>query len=256
MPDETENNKFELHFSRHILLDQLDVKGVKKIQSSRVLVIGAGGLGCPAVQYLASSGIGTLQWVDPDVVDESNLLRQILFAPDDVGKKKILAAKSHLERVSPKLTLILEPVEAHSKNLPDWIKAADIVLECTDRFKTKQLVNQLCVKIQRPLVIGSAIQWVGQLLVVEPRLIQEACYACIFDPEENIIDAACGAYGVFSPAVGTIGVLQANEALKIMAGIHANVGKLLLFDALKLDFNMISIKKRKNCPVCNQKIKF
>jgi molybdopterin/thiamine biosynthesis adenylyltransferase len=110
----------------------------------------------------------------------------------------------------------------------------------------------LCFQIKRPLIIGSAIQWNGQLQVVDPILENEACYACIFDPKENITDAACGAYGVFAPAVGTIGVLQANEALKIAAGIRANVGKLLLFDALNLGFDFIKIKKRKDCPVCKK----
>jgi molybdopterin/thiamine biosynthesis adenylyltransferase len=231
----------------------LDVQGVKKIHSSKVLIIGAGGLGCPAAQYLAASGINTLRWVDSDIIDASNLPRQVLFNPENVGKKKVLVGRDYLKKLSPDLIVYPEPVEAQAKNLPDWISAADIVLECSDQFQTKQLVNKLCVQINRPLIIGSAIQWNGQLQVIDPKLTKEACYACTFDPKEIVNDAACGAYGVFGPAVGTIGVLQANEALKIAAGFEANVGKLLLFDAIKLDFDTIMIKKRTDCSVCAKK---
>ena len=252
MQDEKKSNTFELRHSRHLLLDQLDVDGVKKIHNSKILIIGAGGLGCPAAQYLVSSGINSLQWVDPDIVSESNLPRQILFAPNKVGQKKVLAGMDHLKKMSPEITILPEPVKANSKNLPGWISAADAVLECSDQFKTKQLVNKLCVQFKRPLIIGSAIQWNGQLQVIDPKLINQACYACVFDPKDNVTDAACGAFGVFAPAVGTIGILQANEALKIAAGLKTSVGKLLLFDALNLDFNFIEINKRKDCPVCNK----
>ncbi len=251
MQDEFESNNFELRHSRHILLDQLDSKGVKKILSSRVLVIGAGGLGCPAVQYLASCGVGTVQWVDPDVVELSNLPRQILFGPNDVGKKKVLVGKDRLKKITPEIILLPEPVHAHSKNLPSWIRIADVVLECSDRFEIKQLVNKLCVQIKRPLVIASAIQWSGQLQVIDPRIEDKSCYACIFDPNEKIKNAACGAFGVFGPAVGTVGVLQASEAIKIIAGIEANVGKILLFDAQKLNFDTVKLNRRLNCPVCS-----
>lgn len=250
MPYEKDNNDFELRFSRHILLDQLDVECIRKIQSSSVLLIGAGGLGCPAAQYLAASGVKTLRWVDPDTIDETNLPRQILFGPTNIGKKKVSVGRDYLKKMSPTLDVFSEPVKADAKNLPDWISAADIVLECSDNFQTKQLVNKLCVQIRRPLVVAAAIQWNGQLQVIDTMLTQSACFACAFDPFETIDDAACGAYGIFAPVVGTIGVLQANEALKILAGIEANVGKLVLFDGLKLDFNVIKVKKREDCSVC------
>ena len=153
--------------------------------------------------------------------------------------------------MSPKLNVLSEPVHANAENLTEWISSADIVLECSDTFQTKQLVNRLCFQLHRPLVIAAAIQWSGQLQVVDPRLTQSACFACAFDPRDSIDDAACGAYGIFAPVVGAIGVLQASEALKILAGIEANVGKLLLFNGLKLEFNSIKVKKRKDCTVCD-----
>ena len=252
MPDVDELNDYELRHSRHILLDQLDADRVKKIQASNVLMIGAGGLGCPAAQYLVASGIKTLRWVDPDTIDESNLPRQVLFGPTDIGEKKVLVGRKYLKKISPEVNIFSEPVKADTENLPGWINAADIVVECSDAFKTKQLVNKLCVQIRRPLVMAAAIQWSGQLQVVDPKLTKEACFACAFDPFEIVDDAACGAYGIFAPVVGAIGILQASEALKIIAGIRANVGKLLLFDGLKLDFEIIKVKKKKDCQVCSK----
>ena len=246
-----ETNDFELRFSRHILLDHLDADSVKKIQASNVLMIGAGGLGCPAAQYLVASGIKSLRWVDPDTIDETNLPRQILFGPANIGEKKVLVGRENLKKISCDVDVISEPVKADAKNLPEWINAADIVLECSDTFQTKQLVNKLCVQIHRPLVTAGAIQWNGQLQVIDPNLTKTACFACTFDPLDIVDDNACGAYGIFAPVVGTIGVLQASEALKILAGIRANVGKLLLFNGLKLDFNIIKVKRRENCPVCS-----
>ena len=240
----------DIRYSRHILLDKLGSNGVEKIRGCKTLIVGAGGLGCPAAQYLASAGIHNIRLIDPDIVEESNLPRQILFGSNDIGIHKVDAVKRILKNKLPEINIITERTKADETNLPDFIENSDIVLDCSDKFETKQILNKVCFFKNRPLIIASAIEWTGQLQIIDSRQKNTACYACLFDPDEKVEDAPCGAYGVFSTAVGTIGLLQANEALKIASGITPSVGKMFLFDALEPSFDWVNINKRKNCPVC------
>ncbi|OUV98629.1 MAG: hypothetical protein CBD16_09790 [Betaproteobacteria bacterium TMED156] len=250
MIHDEESIETDLRHSRHILLSRLDEAGVKKIRASKILIIGAGGLGCPVAQYMAAAGVKLITWVDPDVVDGSNLPRQVLFGPQNIGEYKVIAGKNYLQRITNEQKINALTEAANKDNLRQWVIEADVVLDCTDQFKTKHLLNKTCYELKRTLVIASAIEWAGQLQVIDPNQAEAACYACIFDPDEKVKEAACGAYGVFSTAVGTMGLLQANEALKIVAGIKPETGRMFLFDSFKLRFDEIRINKRDNCPVC------
>lgn len=247
----------ELRLSRTLLLDELDESSGGRLLNARVLIIGAGGLGCPAAQALAAAGVGHLTWVDGDTVDGSNLGRQTLFGPGDVGRSKVEAGREALRRLNPHCEITALAHHADEASLPALLSGADVVLDCTDRFATRQLINRLCRQAQRPLVIGSVIRWSGQLLTVNPLTPEGGCYACLFDPamaesSEQPVDAACGAYGVFPTASATMGILQAHQALKLLLGLEAQPGELLLWDAKSLRWDRIRVARRVDCPVCRE----
>jgi len=237
-------------YSRQLLLTEMDDAAQARIRNARVLVIGAGGLGCPATLFLASAGVGHIRWVDADRVELSNLPRQILYGPADVGRLKVEAGADRLRTLSPLCEITTEAMHANAQNLPGWIASADLVLDCTDRFETRQTINRLCVAARKPLVIASVIQWSGQLLVVDPDWPEAGCYACLFSPETQGADAACGAFGVFSSAAGLMGTMQAHEALKRLAGIQKSAPQLHLFDAKGLQLQSIGLTRSASCPVC------
>lgn len=241
----------ELLFSRHLLLSDVSELSQAKIRSAEVLVVGAGGLGCPAALFLASAGVGRLRWVDGDKVELTNLPRQVLYGPDDVGRYKVDAGEALLRRLSPLCHLTPHQEHGTATNLPGWIESADLVLDCTDRFETRNLINKLCVQAEKPLIIASVIQWAGQLLRVDPDFPETGCYACLFPGDTDIADAACGAYGVFSTAAGLMGVMQANEALRKLAGLIQEEPQLYLFDAKMLSIERMKLRRRTNCPVCS-----
>tara|TARA_E500000178_G_scaffold348702_1_gene404259 strand:+ start:25201 stop:25953 length:753 start_codon:yes stop_codon:yes gene_type:complete len=240
-----------LRNSRHLLLNDFDEEKISSLVNSKVLIVGVGGLGCPAAQYLAASGISNFRLVDFDKVEESNLPRQILYGPLDVGKYKVEVGKRILKNINPAVNVIAETAKADSENLPYWIEWSDLVLDCTDGFQTKHLLNQLCVRQKIPLIIGSAIQWEGQLFVVHPKESEFACYECIFPISSGAEDASCGAFGVLSTAVGTIGIFQANETIKILTGTRVVKNQLILFDARSLSVQIIKVIKRSGCSVCD-----
>ena len=246
----------ELRLSRTLLLDELQEDAAASLIGARVLVIGAGGLGCPAAQALAAAGVGSLIWVDGDTVEGSNLGRQTLFGPGDVGRLKVIAGQTALRRLNPDCSIEAISQHADDQNLPPLLQRCDLVLDCTDRFATRQLINRLCHMAGRPLVIGSVIRWSGQLLVVRPEG-EGGCYACVFDPaiaasSESRVDAACGAYGVFPTASAIMGLTQAHQALKILLGLPSGEGELLLWDAKSLRWDRIALPRRPGCPVCGQ----
>jgi molybdopterin/thiamine biosynthesis adenylyltransferase len=191
-----------------------------------------------------------MRLVDPDVVSLSNLPRQVLFSPDDVGQSKAQVMAAKLQRLAPRLQIEGLAQRAGSENLGRWVSETDLVLDCTDQFATRQEINRFCVELGRPLVSASALQWSGQLLVVDPAQPGTGCYACLFDPSSQPQEAACGAYGVFSTAVGIMGVLQANEALKILLGKPPAVGCLRVFDAKETRLETLGFSRRAGCPVC------
>jgi len=241
--------------SRHALLEGFDHEGVEAVAQSRVLVIGAGGLGCPAVTYLITAGLGTLHWVDYDTVDRTNLARQTLFGPADIGHPKVLAGKQALLRLSPQSQIIADARKADAAFLDIAVPMAEVVLDCTDQWAIRQEINAACVKHRVPLVSAAAIQWSGQLLVFNPHHDHQACYACVFDPRATPEDAACGAYGVLGPMVGAMGCLQAAEALKVIVGksdaSRRPVPQLLsLLDMKTGRWQQLVINRNPDCPVC------
>ena len=238
-------------FSRQVLLADVDDTSMARLRAAEVLVVGAGGLGCPVALYLACGGVGRLRWADGDTVDLSNLPRQILFGPQSVGEPKVLAGRAALSALAPLCEVIAEVQHATPQNLPLWIEQAQVVVDCTDQFETRHLINRLCVAARKPLVIASVIQWSGQLLVVDPREASSGCYACLFDPDLGGTDAACGAFGVFSTAAGLMGLMQAHEALRLLMGLPVEAGEFRLFDAKRLQTDRVTIAKDPACRVCS-----
>ncbi len=239
-----------LRNSRHLLLNEFNEDSIKILLESRILIVGAGGLGCPAALYLATAGVKTIRWVDPDKVDISNLPRQILFSENDLNVPKVIVGKRILNKIVPAVDIDTIQEKADETNLTKLISGCNIVLDCTDRFKTRHLINKYCVQNNIPLVIGSATGWSGQLMVVNSSEKNTACYACVFEENTEFTDDPCGAFGIFSPLVGTVGLLQAGEAIKTLLQINQTTGKLLLLNGLSLNFNRINLTKNANCKIC------
>lgn len=245
------NDAALLRYSRHILLNELGIEGQAHLQQGRVLIIGMGGLGCPAAQYLASAGVGHLTLVDHDTVDATNLQRQILYRATDVGQPKAQVAGRALQPISPSshITPLVERVDA--ARLMQLVAESDVVLDCCDNFATRHAVNQACVTLRKPLVSGAAIKFSGQVTVFDLRQADAPCYHCLFPDGEDVEAERCGTMGVFAPLTGVVGTLQAAEALKLLAGIGQPLaGKLLLFDALQGEWQTIRYHQDPACPVC------
>ena len=245
------DEKTLLRNSRHLLLSEFNEDSIEFLLKSRILIVGAGGLGCPAALYLATAGVKNIRWVDPDKVDISNLPRQILFSENDLDVPKVIVGKRVLKKIVPTVDVDAIEEKADETNLSKLISGCNIVLDCTDRFKTRHLINKYCVKNKIPLVIGSAVGWSGQLMVVNSSEQNTACYACVFEENREFTDDPCGAFGIFSPLVGTVGLLQAGEAIKTLLKINQTTGKLLLLNALSLNFDRINLTKNTNCNVCS-----
>jgi molybdopterin-synthase adenylyltransferase len=246
-----------LRHSRHALLAGFDEEGVDAVRSARVLIIGSGGLGCPAATYLSACGVGTLHWVDGDVVDATNLARQTLFGPRDIGKPKVEQGAAALTRTNPEVRFITEVRFADAEFLNEAVALADVVLDCTDQWAIRQAINKACVAQRVALVSAAAIEWSGQLLVFNPNDHESACYACVFDPAHQPAEHACGAYGVLAPLVGAMGCLQAAEALKLIVGKQSgalqstSAQKLSLFDMKSGSVQQLVVKRNPRCSVCS-----
>ncbi len=240
-----------LRYSRHLLLDEFGVEAQQRLSSSHALIVGAGGLGCPAALYLAASGIGRLTIADGDQVDATNLQRQILYRDKSVGARKSGAARDALHEVNPEVEVIALDARLADQSLERAVSSADVVLDCTDNFATRHALNRACVKHRKPLVSGAAIRFDGQLAVFDQRRKDAPCYACLFPEDANAQDVACAVMGVFSPLTGTIGTLQAAEAIKVLCGIGTSLdGRLQLFDALNGEWRTVRVPKDAGCPVC------
>jgi molybdopterin/thiamine biosynthesis adenylyltransferase len=243
------NDKQLLRYSRQIMLPQLDVAGQQKLLDSTALLMGMGGLGSPVALYLAAAGVGHLILVDFDEVEISNLQRQILHSTNDIGKSKVDSAQQTLADLNPevKVTTINEKLE--SKDVINYCNQADIVIDGTDNFDTRFMINEACVKTGTPLVSGAAIRMEGQLSV----FINDGtgpCYRCLYR-EEGEEELRCSENGVLAPVVGVIGSMQAVEAIKILAGIGETLnGRLLVMDALHMEMRTLKLKKDPGCPVC------
>jgi molybdopterin/thiamine biosynthesis adenylyltransferase len=245
------NDEQLLRYSRHILLDEIGIEGQQKLLAARVLVIGAGGLGSPAALYLASAGVGHLTIVDDDDVDLTNLQRQIAHTTARVGQPKALSAKDSIAAINPqvRVTALIERVD--DARLAELAAASDVVLDCTDNFRTRHAVNRACVAARVPLVSGAVIRFDGQVSVFDPRDAAAPCYSCLFPQDQAFEDVACSTMGVFAPLVGVVGAMQAAEALKIVMGIGTSLaGRLLMLDGLRMEWTSIGVERAGGCPVC------
>jgi molybdopterin/thiamine biosynthesis adenylyltransferase len=240
-----------LRYSRHILLDELGVDAQARFAAAHALVVGAGGLGNPAAQFLASAGVGTITLVDADVVDLTNLQRQILFAMEDVGTPKVEAAARRVAAINPEIRVVRMVQRVGDTELAVLVAAADVVLDCTDNFATRHAINRACVAARKPLVSGAAIRFDGQLAVYDTRDAASPCYHCLFGVSDDLEETRCATMGVFAPLVGIVGATQAAEALKLLAGIGRSLaGRLLLIDALAMEWREVRVPRDPACPVC------
>ena len=238
-------------YSRHIILPEVGGKGQKKIREAKVLVIGAGGLGSPAALYLAAAGVGTLGLVDGDVVDLSNLQRQVLHTTDRVGTPKVESGGKLLSALNPDVDVQLFPEHINSSSIMPIISQYDIVLDGSDNFSTRFLVNDACFFGKKTLISGSIFRFEGQLTTIKPHE-GYPCYRCLYpEPPPAGLVPNCQEAGVLGVLAGTIGVLQANEAIKEILGLGETLAdKLLLYDALDLSFRKVSRPKAPDCPLC------
>lgn len=245
------NDQQLLRYSRHILLDALGIEGQERIINSRVLVVGAGGLGSPAALYLASAGVGTLVLADGDTVDATNLQRQILHTEDRVGQLKALSGQIALAAVNPETRVLPVTERLEGQALEAQVEAADLILDCTDNFATRHAINRACVKARKPLVSGAAVRFDGQVSVYDLSRPDSPCYHCLFPEGEDVEEMRCAVMGVFAPLTGIVGSLQASEALKLLAGIGDPLtGRLLLVEALTQTWRTVKFRKDPDCPVC------
>jgi molybdopterin/thiamine biosynthesis adenylyltransferase len=240
-----------LRYSRHILLDDIGIEGQDRIVAAHALVIGAGGLGSPVALYLGSAGVGRITLVDDDVVDVTNLQRQIAHTTARVGLPKVDSAREAILAINPHAVVDRVQARADAALLDHWVAQADVVLDCCDNFATRHAVNAACVKHRKPLVSGAAIRFDGQLSVFDARDAQAPCYACVFPPEFTFEETRCATMGVFAPLVGLIGSMQAAEALKLVCGMGSQLtGRLLMVDGRSMSFNDIRLPRNPACPVC------
>jgi adenylyltransferase/sulfurtransferase len=240
-----------LRYSRHILLPEIGIEGQQRLLDAHVLMIGAGGLGSPAALYLASAGIGTLTICDGDVVDLTNLQRQIVHREAAVGQPKAASARDTLLAINPRVNINAVQERVAGDRLAQLVAAADIVLDGSDNFATRHAVNRACVATRKPLVSGAGIRFDGQLAVFDLRSAQSPCYACLFPESAETEEMRCAVMGVFAPLVGIIGAMQAAETLKILCGAGESLnGRLLLLDALRMDVRTVKLQRDPGCAVC------
>ena len=240
-----------LRYSRHILLPEIGIDGQEKFRHAHALVIGAGGLGSPAALYLASAGVGTLTICDGDVVDLTNLQRQIVHRNDALGTSKAVSAQRTLAGINPEVSVRAINERVAGERLAGLVRDADVVLDCSDNFATRHALNRACVAQRKPLVSGAGVRFDGQIAVFDLRDRAAPCYHCLFPEHGDSEDMRCAVMGVFAPLVGIIGSMQAAEALKLIAGIGASLsGRLLLFDALAMEWRTVRLQRDANCAAC------
>jgi len=243
-------------YARHIILPEVGGKGQEKLLNSKVLVIGAGGLGSPAILYLAAAGVGTIGIVDFDVVDLSNLQRQIIHNTERVGTPKVESAKKTVEMLNPDVKVITYNTRISKENIMDIIKDYDVVLDGTDNFPTRFLINDACYFAGKPLVSAAMLRFEGQVSVFDYRNKEKSpCYRCLFpEPPPPGLVPSCQEAGILGSIGGIMGCIQATEAIKLILGIgEPLVGKLLIMDALSMDFRKVKLRKDPNCPLCGEK---
>ncbi len=240
-----------LRYSRHIFLNELGIEGQQKLLGSHVLIVGAGGLGSPAALYLGSAGVGHITVVDHDTVDSTNLQRQIAHSLAELGQPKALSVQKSIAALNTDVQVTAVTERATDHVLDTLVQKVDVVLDCTDNFATRHLINRACVKFRKPLVSGAAIRFDGQVTVYDLRESHSPCYACVFPESIAPAEAQCSTMGVFAPLVGIMGSVQAAEALKLLTGAGKSLsGRLQMLDALDMAWSEMRIVKNSACSVC------
>lgn len=244
------NDEQLLRYSRQIMLPQVDIGGQQTLLDSKALIIGAGGLGSPAAMYLAAAGVGTITLYDDDVVDITNLQRQIAHRTQDIGTDKAVSAGNTLSALNPEIQVTSVKQRLQGDALIYAVAAHDVVLDCSDNFSTRFAINRACVQQRKPLISGAAIRFEGQVAVFWPGEVESPCYNCLYadlgDEQQN-----CTRNGVIAPLTGIIGSIQAVEAIKVLLRIGRTLtGRLLLLDALTMEWNSMALRKNPRCPTC------
>lgn len=250
-PEEIQFSRDELRrYGRHLIMPEVGLEGQRKLKAASVLLVGAGGLGSPVALYLAAAGVGRLGIVDFDVVDESNLQRQIIHSTETLHTPKALSARNRILSINPAVKVDTFRIQLISDNALDILREYDVIIDGTDNFPTRYLVNDACVLLGKPYVYGSIFRFEGQVTVFSTA--QGPCYRCLYpEPPPPGLVPSCAEGGVLGVLPGIIGTIQATEALKLILGIgHSLAGRLLLLDALKMQFRELAVRKDPRCPVC------
>jgi len=243
-----------LRYSRHILLPQIAYEGQEKLSQCHVLIVGAGGLGSPVALYLAAGGVGKLTVCDFDVVELTNLQRQVIHTTASLGQNKAESARVMLEKINPEVSVYVVDKKSTEADFTALAAAADVVVDCSDNFATRYTLNRVCVQQRKPLVSGAAIGFEGQITVFDMRHAGSPCYHCLFPDQasEGESELRCAEHGVFAPLVGMIGTAQAAEAMKLLLNLGKSLeGRLLLLDVLTMEWRSIRLRRDPACPVCN-----
>jgi molybdopterin/thiamine biosynthesis adenylyltransferase len=247
------NDEQLLRYSRHILLPEFGIDGQQKIAGAHALIMGAGGLGSPVALYLASAGVGVLTICDGDTVDLTNLQRQIVHRGDALGMPKAASAQRTLAGINPEIEVRTVNERVSGERFNHLVSKADVVLDCSDNFATRHALNRACVAHAKPLVSGAGVRFDGQIAVFDRRDPAAPCYHCLFPESGDNEDMQCAVMGVFAPLVGIIGSMQAAEALKLIAGIGTSLsGRLLLLDALSMEWRTVRLRRDPSCAVCGK----
>jgi len=247
------NDQQLLRYARHLLLDAVSIDGQSRLLNARALIIGAGGLGSPVALYLASAGVGRITIVDDDTVDLTNLQRQIAHTNARVGMAKVASAKIAMADINPDIEVSAYQLRADDAWLAAQVPLHDVVIDCTDNFKTRHRINAACVAARKPLVFGAAIQMAGQLSVFDTRIDTAPCYACLFPADQMPEEVSCASMGVFAPLVGIVGSLQASEAIQVLLGRSELFGQLLMVQAQGSEFHRMGLSRNPACPVCGNR---
>ena len=243
-----------LRYSRHLLLDDIGIDGQEKLLAAHALVIGAGGLGSPVALFLGSAGVGRITIVDGDRVDLTNLQRQIAHELSRLGEPKAISAALAIGAINPRVEVTALNERADAARLDELVADADVVVDCSDNFKTRHAVNAACVRRRKPLVAGAAIGFDGQVSVYDTRRADAPCYACAFPQDPAFEDVACSTMGIFAPLVGIIGSVQAAEALKLVAEVGLSLrGRLQMLDARTMEWTEMAVARNPHCPVCGDR---
>ncbi|MEY3288970.1 MAG: hypothetical protein RLZZ419_1212 [Pseudomonadota bacterium] len=247
------NDNQLLRYSRQIMLPLCDIEGQQKLLAAKILIVGAGGLGSPSAMYLAAAGIGSITIYDDDEVELSNLQRQIAHHTSDIGTDKVISTRETLNKLNPDIKVKAVKQRLAGEQLDIEVKAADVVLDCSDNFLTRFAINKACVDHQTPLASGAAIRFEGQVSVFTPGKNNSPCYNCLYSSEGEELQN-CSTNGVIAPITGIIGSIQALEAMKLIMTIGETLtGRLLILDGLTMEWNTLKLKKNPKCPTCGER---